>query len=282
MEELVSIVLPVYNGERFLRESIESVCSQTYKNWELIIVDDCSSDMTPEICKEYAEKDQRIKYYRNEKNLKLPGNLNRGFQLTSGNYLTWTSDDNKYRPEAIKRMVQALKEIPEAGLVYASYQVIDEDDNIILIEQADMLGINQITGANVVGACFMFTREAYVKTGEYDETLFLVEDFAYWQRMMACTKTITISDVLYDYRWHSKSLTSTKNKKKYGAALEKMLKKNRSLYDPMNMEQKRCYYQRLRVGYRSQGYAIKGSFQAFFYEYLFRFVRKINTIVRRP
>jgi len=107
MSKLISIVLPVYNGARFLRESIDSVLNQTYTNWELLILDDCSTDETPSIAQEYAEKDSRIFYYRNERNLRLPGNLNRGFSLAKGDYLTWTSDDNRYRPTALEKMLHA-------------------------------------------------------------------------------------------------------------------------------------------------------------------------------
>ena len=79
MNDLISIVLPVYNGERYLRESIESVIAQTYTTWELLILDDCSTDRSAEIAKEYEKKDSRIHYYRNERNLRLPRNLNKGF-----------------------------------------------------------------------------------------------------------------------------------------------------------------------------------------------------------
>ena len=101
MNDLISIVLPVYNGERFLRESIDSVLAQTYTNWELLIVDDCSTDNTAAIVHEYVQKDSRVQYYKNEKNLRLPRNLNRGFSLARGDYLTWTSDDNVFWPTAL-------------------------------------------------------------------------------------------------------------------------------------------------------------------------------------
>ena len=110
MRDLISIVLPVYNGARFLKDSIDSVIAQTHQNWELLILDDCSTDETPEIAKEYQATDSRIQYYRNEKNLKLPGNLNKGFSLAKGEYLTWTSDDNRFRPNALERMLEVLQE----------------------------------------------------------------------------------------------------------------------------------------------------------------------------
>ena len=108
MEKLVSIVLPTYNGEKYLADSIESVISQTYKNWELIIINDCSTDKTLEIAQSYAAKDNRIKVYSNDENLKVPKSLNRGFSLANGKYFTWTSDDNMYKPKAIEYMVNYL------------------------------------------------------------------------------------------------------------------------------------------------------------------------------
>lgn len=108
ISKLVSIVLPTYNGEKFIRESIESVINQTYKNWELIIVNDCSTDGTLQIIEEYAQKDNRIKYITNEVNSRTAQSLNNGFKLAKGEYYTWTSDDNMYKPNAVEKMVKFL------------------------------------------------------------------------------------------------------------------------------------------------------------------------------
>ena len=105
MDDLISIVLPIYNGEKYMKQSIDSVINQTYANWELLIVDDGSTDNTAAIAREYAEKDNRIKYYKNPQNMRLPKTLNRGFSLATGDYLTWTSDDNYYYPTALEKNV---------------------------------------------------------------------------------------------------------------------------------------------------------------------------------
>ena len=115
-EKKVSIVLPVYNGEQFLSLSIESVLSQTYQNWELIIVNDCSTDNSPAIMEKYVEKDPRIRIIHNAENQKLPESLNIGFRAARGDYFTWTSDDNMYKPDAIETMVSVLDTHPECGL----------------------------------------------------------------------------------------------------------------------------------------------------------------------
>src|SRR5262245_61923913 len=96
-EPSVSIVLPTYNGSRFLAESIQSCLDQTYPDFELIIVDDCSTDVTPAIIAEFSARDSRVHTVRHEKNKKLPGALNTGMALSRGRFLTWTSDDNLYR-----------------------------------------------------------------------------------------------------------------------------------------------------------------------------------------
>ena len=101
---MISIVMPVYNGEKFLKQSIESVIGQSYKDWELILVNDCSTDRSLEIMQCYAESDNRIKIINNEINKKLPKSLNVGFAQACGKYYTWTSDDNMFHKDAIREM----------------------------------------------------------------------------------------------------------------------------------------------------------------------------------
>ena len=247
MEELVSIVLPVYNGEKYLRESIDSVMSQTYKNWELIVVDDCSTDSTPDIVKEYAQKDSRVVYYRNPQNLKLPKSLNQGFQLTKGDYLTWTSDDNRYRNNAIEYLVSAIKE-NNCQFVFTAFCRIDENgdkiDDIVFDEDAPEM----IPVRNMVGASFMYTRAVYEKIGDYDEELFLTEDYDYWQRICGHFGAVYKRDIIYDYRLHSAALTGTRKEEVYYRALCKTLLKNRKLFGRFTVKQNYFYYQTLSEG----------------------------------
>ena len=245
MNDLISIVLPVYNGAKYLRESIDSVLAQTYTNWELLIMDDCSTDETPEIVLEYVEKDPRIHYYRNEQNLRLPRNLNKGFSLTKGDYLTWTSDDNHYHPTALERMHAALDADPTAQFVFASCRIIDGQGIPIEYISVSQESRKQIVGSNPVGACFMYTRNAYETVGDYDPDLVLVEDFDYWQRIFMHFDTVAVGDILYDYRWHDGALTSTMRKDQFNTNLEKMLLKNISCFGKLDLLQKYYFYQGL-------------------------------------
>lgn len=225
MEELVSIILPIYNGEQYMDLSIESVRSQTYNNWELIIVDDCSTDNTENIAKRYTRIDSRIKYYKNKCNLKLPRNLNRGFQLAKGKFLTWTSDDNIYYPTAIEEMVNKLNET-KTEFVFAECDIIDEDGKKIEVICAPRNYQQAIWGGNFVGACFLYTKSLYENIGEYDPELYLVEDYDYWLRIFAKYQVSHINHKLYGYRKHLGALSSTEKQERINTVLEKTLLKN--------------------------------------------------------
>lgn len=245
MSDLISIVLPVYNGAKYLRESIDSVLAQTYTDWELLIVDDCSTDETPDIAREYTQKDARIQYYRNEQNLRLPRNLNKGFSLTKGDYLTWTSDDNLYHPTALERMHAALRSAPSAQFVFASCRIIDGEGKPVEQISVSQASKVYIIGSNSVGACFMYTRKAYEAVGDYDPDMILVEDFDYWQRICMRFDFTVIEETLYDYRWHDGALTSTMRKDQFNTNLEKMLLKNVTGFGKLTLLQKYHFYQGL-------------------------------------
>src|SRR3989338_2532313 len=101
---LFSVILPVYNGERYLRETLESVLRQTYSDWELIIVDDVSTDSTPAIIRETLAKDARIRSIRNEKNINCGPSANRGIEIAKGEWITRIDADDWYRPQYLEEL----------------------------------------------------------------------------------------------------------------------------------------------------------------------------------
>lgn len=283
MSELVSIILPVYNGQKYIRESIESIINQTYKNWELLILDDCSLDDTAIIVNEYVLKDARIKYYKNEKNLKLPRNLNKGFSLSKGEYLTWTSDDNIYKPEAIEKMVNIL-ETTGKQFVYASCRVIDSHGKEIEYIMVDEKNKKSILGSNPVGACFLYTRKVYKTIGDYNPDCILVEDLDYWQRICSIYDPACISEILYFYRWHDDALTSTMRQDEFNRNLEKVIKRNRILFGKLDLDQKYYYYKGLnncRMGNKNNPYRIYFKIYALIFFIRRRIPNKIVRIIKK-
>ena len=122
----VSIGMPVYNGELFLKEALDSILAQTFKDFELIISDNGSTDGTQEICKAYAARDQRIRYYRNDQNLGGAWNFNRVFELSTGEYFRWACHDDVCEPELLERCIEVLEHKPSVVLCYPKTIIIDE------------------------------------------------------------------------------------------------------------------------------------------------------------
>ena len=123
----VSIGLPVYNGERFLKEAIESILSQTFQDFELIISDNASTDRTREICAAFVARDRRVRYFRNEVNLGAGKNYNRVFELSSGMYFKWAGHDDICVPDFLLKCINVLDRDPSIVLCYPKMIDIDEE-----------------------------------------------------------------------------------------------------------------------------------------------------------
>jgi len=124
---MLSLAMPVYNAERFLREALDSVIAQDFADWRLLICDNASSDGTEVIAKEYADRDPRISYVRHQRNLGAAGNHNYGFHHTDGEYFAWVHGDNNYEPSYFRRCLEELKAHPEASCVHSVVVDIDAD-----------------------------------------------------------------------------------------------------------------------------------------------------------
>jgi glycosyltransferase involved in cell wall biosynthesis len=126
----VSLGLPVFNGERFLREALDSILAQTFLDFELIISDNASTDGTEEICRTYAANDGRIRYNRNETNLGAAKNFNRTFELSCGEYFKWTAADDTLETECLARCVDVLDKDPQVVLAYPMATFVYESEQV--------------------------------------------------------------------------------------------------------------------------------------------------------
>jgi glycosyltransferase involved in cell wall biosynthesis len=122
----VSIGMPVFNGEKYLKEALDSILAQTYRDFELIISDNASTDRTEQICRKYATEDSRIRYYRNERNIGCPKNFNRVFELSSGELFKWAAYDDVHAPEFLRKCVSVLDKDPSVVLCHSRTGRIDE------------------------------------------------------------------------------------------------------------------------------------------------------------
>jgi glycosyltransferase involved in cell wall biosynthesis len=125
--DLVSVIMPVYNDERNLSLAISSVFSQTYKNWELLVIDDSSTDNSSQIISEYVAKDERIKHFKTEKpsgSPVLPRNI--GIQHTQGRYIAFLDSDDQWMPTKLEHQIALFQNHPDAVIVFSNYKMIDE------------------------------------------------------------------------------------------------------------------------------------------------------------
>jgi len=201
----VSIVLPVHNGAAYLEQAISSIRSQTFRDFELICVDDGSTDETPEILARQARSDCRIRVITNRPNKGLPGALNTGFAAARGSLHCWTSDDNIARPQMLERLVAALDAHPEAAIAHANYSVIDAGGAVMGLQKVGPA--SEILLGNRIGAAFLYRAEVTRTLGGYDEGLFGVEDYDFWLRAARSFRFVTLDEDLYLYRRHEGSLT---------------------------------------------------------------------------
>ena len=194
---LVSVVLPTFNRAHLIEAAVRNVLAQDFPNLELIVVNDGSSDATAERLGtlERDLADPRLRVIAKE-NGGLPRALNSGFEQARGEYLTWTSDDNAYRPGAISAMVRELELDPGAALVFADFQIIGADAKPGKVVQTGP--VEDLAWRNVVGTCFLYRREAAKKVGAYDPGVELAEDYDYWVRLAQVGKLVRLPRVLYD------------------------------------------------------------------------------------
>src|SRR6476620_6905800 len=122
----LAIGIPVFNGQEFLPELLDTLLAQTFRDFEILICDNASNDRTGDICREYAHRDTRVRYFCNERNLGALANFNRVFELSTAPLFKWAAHDDLYRPEYLETCVRLLDEHPDTVLAHTGTAFIDE------------------------------------------------------------------------------------------------------------------------------------------------------------
>ena len=204
---VVIIIMPTRNAdEAFLREAIGSCLAQSYRHWELIIVDDGSSNDAPAIINEYVSSDSRVRSIRHSHTRRLPAALNTGIEASTGQFLTWLSDDDLFRPMALERMLAFLNARADVDVVYTDYSQIDQSGRWLKrlrVGRAEELGISK-----PVGVCYLARREAFATIG-FREEFFLAEDLDFLIRAYMRFTIAPLHEDLALYRQHDRTLTRT-------------------------------------------------------------------------
>lgn len=213
----VSIIMSVYNGERFLASAIESVLSQTFSNFEFIIVDDFSSDGTALILKNFAEKDGRLRIIKNTGNLGLTKSLNIALKESKGEYIARLDDSDLMMPERLEKQVSFLDENKDVGLVGTWAYIIDDQGGVIgeikHLTEDKIIKKDLIRHNLFIHPSIMFRRSTALSAGLYDEDYKYGQDYNFYFRIFPYTKFANLPAFLLKYRKSKESLTFIKNRK---------------------------------------------------------------------
>jgi len=207
----ISVVMAVFNGERFLRESIDSILAQSFADFEFLIVDDGSTDGTREIITSY--EDARIRLVVNEQNLGLTPSLNRGLQLAGGDFIARQDADDISEPERFEKQIAFLDANPDVALLGAQYRYMDETgaswDTEPLPCSHHELSWALLFGTPFIHSAVMLRRQqALDSVGKYDESTSHAQDYEYWNRIAATHRVANLERCLVRYRCHTGSMTA--------------------------------------------------------------------------
>ena len=210
----ISVVMSVYNGEQYLQESIESILTQTYSDFEFIIIDDCSTDNSVNIIESYD--DNRIRLVRNKQNLRLPASLNKGINLAKGEYIARMDADDISMPERFAKQVLYMDTHPDVAVVGGGFQAIDESGNNLYIHHAPngkKLARYCLIPSPMAHPTVMIRRDVIVNNNLfYDEQYSSAQDYDLWQRINRKFKIENLPDILLRYRIQSNSISVAKRK----------------------------------------------------------------------
>lgn len=204
----VSVLIPAYNYAHYLSEAIDSVLGQTYKNFELIVVDNCSTDNTEEIVNNYAKHDTRIKFVRNQENIGMYRNYNQALLLATGDYIKFLNADDKFEPTLLEKFVDILENDTTISVI-TSYRQYFGSKNDVLIPpfkgkvESTIAILSSLKKGNWIGepTTVMFRREN-LNLGLFDISLLMIADQDMWLRHLRVGNLYILDEVLSYFRIH--------------------------------------------------------------------------------
>lgn len=209
----LSVVLPTYNGEKHISQALDSILNQTFRDFELIVINDGSTDKTANILKKYSKDDARIRII-SQTNKGLVASLNKGIEMAQGQYIARHDDDDASLPDRFERQVAFLDSHPDVVVVGSSMSVMN-DAGTVLHNHAVLLNDPELRHELLVRSPFphgsvMYRKSAVVAAGLYRAETWPAEDYDLWLRLSAEGKLANIDDCLYVYRENSHGISLTR------------------------------------------------------------------------
>jgi glycosyltransferase involved in cell wall biosynthesis len=215
----VSIVMSVYNAERWVNEVFKTICGQTYQCYEVIVINDGSTDDTKRLILEQCARDCRVRYLENKINKGLTRSLNKALSKAKGDLVSRIDVDDLWEPEKLRKQVEYLSMYPEVALVGTAYLDINSQGNVlgnpkVKFVETDYQIRKAICKFNpFFHSSVVFRREIYEKLGGYNEKYYYAQDYEYWVRILSKYKAYNIPETLAYHRIDKNNISVRKEKK---------------------------------------------------------------------
>lgn len=207
---LVSIITPVYNAEKYIEANIASVQAQTYGHWEHILVDDCSSDNSKALIQSFQENDARIKYHRLETNSGAGIARNTAIELAEGSYIAFLDSDDQWYPEKLKKQLNFMQK-NAYHFTFSDYDVVDEEGKKLskVVKCKSVVSYNSALYKNPIGCLtVMYNVDFFGK--QYMPSIRKRQDYALWLSLLKKTDGYGLNEVLASYRTGNASISANK------------------------------------------------------------------------
>jgi len=235
----VSVLMPVYNGEKYIGQAIDSILSQSFRDFELVVVDDGSTDMSAEIVGSYSDK--RVRYVANPTNLGLAGARNRAIEVSNGDYLAWLDCDDISLPDRLLKQVALLDEYPNVGLCGTWVRTLGlESEQVWQYPSAPGFVRARMLFDDPVATSAAMVRRSCLAADElrFDTRFPPAEDYDLWERISRTNGVCNISEVLTLYRIHPNQISTIKREQQRKAVWEIQSRLLQQLYVEPSEEEK--------------------------------------------
>ena len=208
----ISIIMGVYNGQKFLRQAIYSILNQTFRNFEFIIIDDASTDETETILDEYSEKDERIRVIRNPQNIGLTRSLNKSLEFARGRYIARMDADDISLPERLDRQLAFMENNKDVGVLGTGIKIIDATGEVIKTPKLPKGNFtNYLRKKNLfVHGTLMFRKDSLDMVSGYNQEMKLAQDYELLLRLSEKVRIFCLPECLYLLRRHKQSISFAK------------------------------------------------------------------------
>ena len=209
---MVSIITPVYNSEKYIEQTIFSVVNQSYKNWEHILIDDCSIDSSKEIIIKYVNKDKRIKYNRLDKNSGAAVARNKGIELAKGRFIAFLDSDDSWHPNKLGKQLHFMMS-NNYSFTHTAYNQISESSGEVIktIIPKDKITYKEALYYNPIG-CLTAMYDTKHLGKVFMPSLRKRQDYALWLKILKKTNAYCLTESLANYRVRTDSISSNKKK----------------------------------------------------------------------